>query len=317
MNVGEKTLAEIHNNFASEHVLYGVYMWYGVVATCHLMTPPPPLSPNSSTDRNQCTLAGSPSFLPAGPAFYHHGRHLCHHHYHVWEFWRREPSTSHGMEKVNWLVCTVLWQTEAAKCYKEFVVDYPFWVSMWNLGLLVIPSTPTHMHTHIHTQCTNTCTYSHTHAHALACIHTHTHIYKRFYLQRICPKISRLFLFGFGFQWIHTRGELADSREAPILVVAPHSSLLDTFVIGAYHIPTYVGRTETRRTPIFGCKWLQSLVPVPPHWVKRMYQGHHLSVYQVIPENVVSRSIQSFTRRACKVTYLLKIISHPVRATPP
>jgi len=78
--------------------------------------------------------------------------------------------------------------------------------------------------------------------------------WRRFYLQRICPKISRLFLFGFGFQWIHTRGELADSREAPILVVAPHSSLLDTFVIGAYHIPTFVGRTETRRTPIFGCK---------------------------------------------------------------
>jgi len=37
-------MRERKHNFASEHVLYGVYMWYGVVARCHLMTTPLPPS---------------------------------------------------------------------------------------------------------------------------------------------------------------------------------------------------------------------------------------------------------------------------------
>ena len=91
----------------------------------------------------------------------------------------------------------------------------------------------------------------------------HEHFHTRFYLQRICPKISRMFLFGFGFHWIHTKGELADSTEAPIFVAAPHSSMLDMFVIGVYHIPTVVARASTRRTPFFGCE-LVSLSFFPP-----------------------------------------------------
>ena len=108
-------------------------------------------------------------------------------------------------------------------------------------------------------------------SHSTVCdVHCHTqypsiheHFHTRFYLQRICPKISRMFLFGFGFHWIHTKGELADSTEAPIFVAAPHSSMLDMFVIGVYHIPTVVARASTRRTPFFGCE-LFSLSLISP-----------------------------------------------------
>ena len=71
-----------------------------------------------------------------------------------------------------------------------------------------------------------------------------------------------MFLFGFGFHWIHTKGEPADSTEAPIFVAAPHSSMLDVFVISLYHIPTVVARASTRNTPFFGCELFSlSLIP--------------------------------------------------------
>ena len=72
-----------------------------------------------------------------------------------------------------------------------------------------------------------------------------------------------MFLFGFGFHWIHTKGEPADSTEAPIFVAAPHSSMLDVFVISLYHIPTVVARASTRSTPFFGCE-LFSLSLISP-----------------------------------------------------
>ena len=63
---------------------------------------------------------------------------------------------------------------------------------------------------------------------------------------------SRILLFGFGFNWIKTRGVPAPTKEAPILVVSPHSSLLDMFIISLYKVPTYLAKADIRDTPIFG-----------------------------------------------------------------
>ena len=67
--------------------------------------------------------------------------------------------------------------------------------------------------------------------------------------------VTRIFLFGFGFNWIHTRGKLVPVKEAPILVVSPHSCLLDIFVISLYSkFPTFLARSGVKHIPIIGCK---------------------------------------------------------------
>ena len=64
--------------------------------------------------------------------------------------------------------------------------------------------------------------------------------------------MTRVFLFGFGFNWICTRGQPAPTKEAPVLVVSPHSTLLDMFIVSLYKVPTYVARADIRDTPLFG-----------------------------------------------------------------
>ena len=61
-------------------------------------------------------------------------------------------------------------------------------------------------------------------------------------------------MFGFGFHWIPVIGTPAASSEAPIMVVGPHSSMLDIFVIGCRSIPTALSRAENKSVPFFGSK---------------------------------------------------------------
>ena len=64
----------------------------------------------------------------------------------------------------------------------------------------------------------------------------------------------RIILYGFGFNWIQTRGQPAPTKEAPVLVVSPHSSILDVVIISLYEVPTCVARADIRNIPIFGSK---------------------------------------------------------------
>ena len=74
----------------------------------------------------------------------------------------------------------------------------------------------------------------------------------------IGPFVTRIFLFGFGFNWIHTRGTLVPTKEAPILVVSPHSCLLDIFVISLYSkFPTFLARSGVKHIPILGRKYIE------------------------------------------------------------
>ena len=74
----------------------------------------------------------------------------------------------------------------------------------------------------------------------------------RFVMNKLGKIATRIFLFGFGFNWIVTRGQPAPTKEAPVMVVSPHSSLLDMFIISLYKVPTYVARADLRDIPVFG-----------------------------------------------------------------
>lgn len=78
----------------------------------------------------------------------------------------------------------------------------------------------------------------------------------RFLMNKVGTKLSRMMLFGFGFHWIRVRGRPATTEEAPILIVAPHTSLLDVFIIAAGYcnIPTFVAKEDFKHVPFFGCK---------------------------------------------------------------
>ena len=76
----------------------------------------------------------------------------------------------------------------------------------------------------------------------------------RFVTNYLGTMVDRFFLFGFGFNWIHTRGQPAPPRDAPILVVSPHSCILDMFIVSLYRVPTFLARADIRRIPLFGCK---------------------------------------------------------------
>ncbi|XP_077982422.1 lysophosphatidylcholine acyltransferase 2-like [Glandiceps talaboti] len=63
----------------------------------------------------------------------------------------------------------------------------------------------------------------------------------------------RASLFAAGFHWLSIKGKQASSREAPLAVIAPHSSFVDPLaVLFAFNIPTGVGRIESAYTPFFG-----------------------------------------------------------------
>lgn len=56
--------------------------------------------------------------------------------------------------------------------------------------------------------------------------------------------IDRVFLFGFGFQWIHYKGCPVSIGETPIIILAP--PLLAMFAAGLYGVPTFVARSDVK-----------------------------------------------------------------------
>ncbi|XP_055931129.1 lysophosphatidylcholine acyltransferase-like isoform X2 [Argiope bruennichi] len=69
------------------------------------------------------------------------------------------------------------------------------------------------------------------------------------------PLIANLARFVFvvgGWFWIPQKGRRATAKEAPILLVMPHSSFLDTILVIALRCPSMVVKDSTERTPVFG-----------------------------------------------------------------
>uniref|UniRef100_A0A8C2D6Y4 Lysophosphatidylcholine acyltransferase 4 n=1 Tax=Cyprinus carpio TaxID=7962 RepID=A0A8C2D6Y4_CYPCA len=74
--------------------------------------------------------------------------------------------------------------------------------------------------------------------------------------------LSRAVFFSVGFLWIRVKGRQAGLKEAPVLVVAPHSGFLDMLVLYATGLPIVVSRAENCRLPVIGAllEFNQSLI---------------------------------------------------------
>lgn len=67
------------------------------------------------------------------------------------------------------------------------------------------------------------------------------------------PLFARGFLFSIGFFWITVKGRPCKRSEAPVVVVAPHSTFVDSFVLTSkMGMFSGIGKEEARKTPIFG-----------------------------------------------------------------
>ncbi|XP_031706509.1 lysophospholipid acyltransferase LPCAT4 [Anarrhichthys ocellatus] len=76
--------------------------------------------------------------------------------------------------------------------------------------------------------------------------------WRRWLLHPIMLWLSRLTFFFLGFTWVRVKGRRADLKEAPVLVVAPHSSFLDMVVLMPTQLPTVVSRSENTSLPVIG-----------------------------------------------------------------
>lgn len=86
----------------------------------------------------------------------------------------------------------------------------------------------------------------------------------RQYADRGASFLVRVFLLFFGFHWIYYKGRCAKTKDAPIVIMAPHSSFLDVFVASLYGAPTFVARHDMGNIRLFGRKlgsmqWLHAL----------------------------------------------------------
>ncbi|XP_053199113.1 lysophospholipid acyltransferase LPCAT4 [Scomber japonicus] len=72
---------------------------------------------------------------------------------------------------------------------------------------------------------------------------------------------SRSVFFCLGFLWVKVKGRRADLKEAPVLVVAPHSGFLDMLVLFPTQLPTVVSRSENTSLPVVGVQPQSDLLP--------------------------------------------------------
>jgi len=67
------------------------------------------------------------------------------------------------------------------------------------------------------------------------------------------PFIVRSLLFAIGFHKIRIKGKLASPSEAPVTVIAPHSSFLDILLLSEYgSAPSGISKMENQRNPVLG-----------------------------------------------------------------
>ncbi|KAM9426259.1 lysophospholipid acyltransferase LPCAT4 [Pholidichthys leucotaenia] len=76
--------------------------------------------------------------------------------------------------------------------------------------------------------------------------------WRRWFFHPIIHLLSRAVFFSVGFLWVKVKGQRADLKEAPVLVVAPHSSFLDMVVLCPAQLAMVVSRSENANLPVIG-----------------------------------------------------------------
>uniref|UniRef100_A0A4W3JVT0 Lysophosphatidylcholine acyltransferase 2 n=1 Tax=Callorhinchus milii TaxID=7868 RepID=A0A4W3JVT0_CALMI len=85
--------------------------------------------------------------------------------------------------------------------------------------------------------------------------------WKRSVIQYVLTCLGRAFLFCIGFIQIKVKGKRAKTTDAPVLVVAPHTSFYDGIVNIVAGMPSIVSRSENVHVPFFG-SCLRCIQPV-------------------------------------------------------
>ncbi|XP_029382294.1 lysophospholipid acyltransferase LPCAT4 isoform X1 [Echeneis naucrates] len=76
--------------------------------------------------------------------------------------------------------------------------------------------------------------------------------WRRWLVHPIVLLLSRAVFFSLGFLWVEVKGRMATRKEAPVLVVAPHSGFLDMLVLCPAQLATVVSRSENTSLPVIG-----------------------------------------------------------------
>ncbi|XP_041842554.1 lysophospholipid acyltransferase LPCAT4 [Melanotaenia boesemani] len=76
--------------------------------------------------------------------------------------------------------------------------------------------------------------------------------WRRWLFHPVILFLSRAVFFSLGFLWVKVKGRRADLKEAPVLVVAPHSTFLDMLVLCPTQLATVVSRSENTKLPVIG-----------------------------------------------------------------
>ncbi|KAM6959732.1 lysophospholipid acyltransferase LPCAT4 [Tautogolabrus adspersus] len=76
--------------------------------------------------------------------------------------------------------------------------------------------------------------------------------WRRWFFHPIILYLSRAIFLCLGFPWVKVKGRRADLKEAPVLVVAPHSTFLDMLVLLPTQLATVVSRSENTSLPVIG-----------------------------------------------------------------
>ncbi|XP_056156632.1 lysophospholipid acyltransferase LPCAT4 [Lampris incognitus] len=76
--------------------------------------------------------------------------------------------------------------------------------------------------------------------------------WRRWLFHPIIWLLSRAVFFSLGFLCVKVKGRRADLKEAPVLVVAPHSGFLDMLVLCPTQLATVVSRSENTSLPVIG-----------------------------------------------------------------
>ncbi|XP_076580704.1 lysophospholipid acyltransferase LPCAT4 [Chaetodon auriga] len=76
--------------------------------------------------------------------------------------------------------------------------------------------------------------------------------WRRWFFHPIILLLSRAVFVSLGFLWVEVKGRRANLKEAPVLVVAPHSGFLDMLVLCPAQLATVVSRSENTSLPVIG-----------------------------------------------------------------
>ncbi|EDV29061.1 uncharacterized protein TRIADDRAFT_63570 [Trichoplax adhaerens] len=91
--------------------------------------------------------------------------------------------------------------------------------------------------------------------------------------------LVRIILFAFGFHWVKVKGKIARPEEAPLIVLAPHTSFMDIFMLSTVRLVSGVSRKENKSIPIIGCPFIpgRSVQPVVIRY------NNHMDTYSWVP----------------------------------